>query len=128
MQLGQLAANGDKKMMFEEHSENGRVSEDEEGERGQCDGTHPSRGINSPRHSVTIETAPEEIIEKEGPMMEFFDHKRQDSEGEGVSEGESSPKQRRDKDTDSYNSRAYVMVSPPASPGERRGWWVRGKN
>lgn len=110
--------------MSEEHSENGRINQDGEEEmlkeknEGQCDAAPPSPGINSPRHSLMETNALEEKERKE-PRMEFFDRKRQDSEGEGGgSEGEGSPGQYKDKDTDSYHSRAFVMVSPPISPGK----------
>ena len=106
--------------MSAEHSENGLVNQNDE-ECSQPDSTNPFLGTNSPRHSVTIETGVEEI-KKEEPTIEFFDQKRRDNEGEGGVRGEdsSSPKQQRDKGTDSYNSRSYVVGSPPVSPGKWR--------
>ena len=120
-------------MMAEEHSENGHINKEgeevldingvEDKKLNLDSNTPPSKlpppDINSPRHHLSA--APKsEAGTNEEPEMEFFDQKRRDSYGEqeeGEGEG-SSPGQRRDKDTDSFHSRGFAMISPPQSPGE----------
>ena len=122
-------------MMSEEHSENGRINR--EGEEviedngveddiplnldpsgdSRASPKPPSPGINSPRHHLSPALKPDGAANQE-PEMEFFDQKRLESDGEGADGDNVSPSQRRDRDSDSYHSRGFAMISPPQSPGE----------
>ncbi len=120
--------------MAEEHTENGHINQEgrEVMDTGDAEDVklnidsdntkpHESPGINSPRHylpnpssaTAAAGISPEEDME---PQMEFFDRKRQDSDGEAGGEGDSSPGQLRDND--SYHSRGFATISPSHSPGK----------